>query len=346
MKARLAVAIPLALGLLSPAPAAAEDIVWHSELTFYGDNTEFDHGPYRIGETILGGQFQTFLSLWLGPQVEVRAGVFGDHRSGENRKFLDPVKPILAFRYKTEHSLGVFGTLETRNRHGYLEPLEVTTLEFTRPIEYGLQWIEDRPRFHGEVYINWQHLNTSTSREIFDYGMILRYDPLDFLSVEGQLHGLHHGGQLFDVGPVTNNPVLGPGIRVWRDLPFLGEASLRAFYLVSSGKPDPFVGTPTIRGHGVYVRPAIHPGGWFELFGIWWRGKNFITNEGDHNYGSPGVDGFYKADRRYGELGVVKRLTLARGIDVDPEFRLNWIDGKLDYSYRLVVRAPFDLKLR
>ena len=71
--ARLAAAIPLALGLLAAAPAAAEDIVWHSELTFYGDNTEFDHGPYRIGETILGGQFQTFLSIGLGPQAEVRA---------------------------------------------------------------------------------------------------------------------------------------------------------------------------------------------------------------------------------------------------------------------------------
>lgn len=335
----------VAVGIaLAAAPAVAGEIGWHSDFSFYGDNTEFT-GPYREGETILGAQFQTYLRLALGPGFSVRAGVFGDHRSGDTT-FLDPVKPILSFRYQTEHSLGVLGTLETRDRHGYLEPLEVTTLELTRPIEYGLQWIEDHPRLHAEAYINWQHLNTSKSREIFDYGAIFRYGLTSFASLEAQLHGLHHGGQLFDAGPVTNNPVYGPGIRLEKEAPFLGAVSLRAFYLRSAGKVDPFVDTPTIRGHGIYVRPSVHPGGWFELFGIWWVGKNFISNEGDLNYGSAGLNGLYRADRHYGELGAVKKLTIGRRIDFSAEARLHWIDGKSAYSYRLVVRAPFDLKLR
>ena len=120
-----------------PRPAAprgvAQAFAWKSDATFYGDNTEF-FNPYRVGETILGAQMQTYFSVAPGPRTEVILGVYGDHRSGRS-DFFDEVKPLLGFRYHTQTSLGVLGTLVTDNRHGYLEPLEVTTLEFTRPVE-------------------------------------------------------------------------------------------------------------------------------------------------------------------------------------------------------------------
>lgn len=324
---------------------AAQAIHWRSDLVFYGDNTEFAHF-YRVGETILGAQFKTLLEVTTGSHTAFQAGVFGDHRSGGNR-FLDPVKPILSFRYRTDTSLGVFGTLETRDRHGYLEPLEVTTLELTRPIEYGIQWIETRPRFHADVYLNWQRLNTKESREIFDYGGVLRGQIAPAAALEAQVHGLHHGGQLFDVGPVTNNIVYGAGLRLFRDLPIIGHATFAVFGLRSKGKVDPFGDTPTINGHGTYVRGSIAPAGLFELFGIWWVGKDFVTNEGDHNYGSPGADGvFYRSRRRYQELGVVRKMSIEKAADLDGEVRLHRIDGKIEYSYRLVIRVPFDVKIR
>jgi hypothetical protein len=331
--------------LAGGASLFAQEIRWKTEFVFYGDNTEFTHF-FRVGETILGAQLKTFLELHLGPRTSVEAGVFADHRDGAD-KFFDPVKPILSFRYRTDTSLGVLGTLETRDRHGYLEPLEVTTLELTRPIEYGLQWIETRPRFHADLYLNWQHLNTSRSREIFDYGGVLSGDVSSWARLEAQLHGLHHGGQLFDVGPVTNNVVYGAGVRLHRETAALGEASLAAFELFSKGKPDPFVDTPTISGHGTYLRGSVSPFRLFELFAIWWVGKDFITNEGDHNYGSPGLDNtFYRADRHYQELGLVKKFEIEKAIAFDGEVRLHRIEGRVEYSYRLVVRVPFDLKLR
>ncbi len=334
----VAAALPL-------ADSRAQEIHWKSDFTFYGDNTEFTHF-FRVGETILGAQFQSFLQLEIGPRTTVLAGVFADHRSG-GEKFLDPVKPILSFRYHTDTSLAVLGTLETRDRHGYLEPLEVTTLEFTRPIEYGLQWIESRPRFHADLYLNWQHLNTSTSREIFDYGGVLSGEITPFARIEAQLHGLHHGGQLFDVGPVTNNVVYGAGTRLHRGTAALGEVSLAAFELFSKGKPDPFVDTPTISGHGTYLKASVSPARLFELFAIWWAARDFISNEGDHNYGSPGLDNsFYRSDRHYQEFGAVKKFKIEKGIAFDGELRLHRIEGRVEYSYRLVVRVPFDLRLR
>jgi hypothetical protein len=328
-----------------PPCARGQDIHWKSEFTFYGDNTEFT-GPYREGETILGAQFETFFEWKPGARTAVLAGLFGEHRSGGDR-FLDPVKPILSFRYQTPTSLGVLGTLETRDRHGYLEPLEVRTLEFDRPIEYGVQWIESRPAFHADLYLNWQHLNTPESREIFDYGGVLRGRLAPFAELEGQVHGLHHGGQLYDVGPVSNDVVYGPGLRLAtpRSLPILGTASLAMFRLFSKGKVDPFVDTPTVRGNGTYLRGAVTPFGFVEVFWIWWHGRNFISTEGDANYASAGENGFYRADRRYQEIGLVRKNPIEANVTLDAEIRLHRIDGKISYSYRLVVRAPFDWKI-
>ncbi|HWC65898.1 MAG TPA: hypothetical protein VG777_07440 [Thermoanaerobaculia bacterium] len=334
------------VALAAARAAGAHTVEWKNVATFYGDDTEFST-PYRTGETILGAQLSTFLSIRPSEKTEVLAGAFGDHRSGGER-FSDPVKPILSFRYHGATSLGVLGTLETRERHGFLEPLEVTTLELTRPIEYGLQWIEDRPRLHADLFIDWQHLNTTTSREIFDYGAVVRVLPVRFVALEMQMHGVHHGGQLHDVGPVANDVAFGPGLRLEAPLPLVaGEAAVRIFELWSSGNKDLAAGGPTIHGHGTWVRGSIAPAGIAELFAIWWAGKDFISAEGDNNYDSVGADpSFYRSNRHYQELGIVKKFPIDRWVDFDGEARLHRIDGTVEASFRLVVRVSLDFPIR
>jgi len=347
----------LVIAHLMPAarPVMGQTFAWKSGAIFYGDNTEF-FNPYRTGETILGAQLQTYLSAELGPRTEIILGAFGDHRSGR-ADFLDQLKPLLGFRYRTPTSLGVLGTLVTENRHGYLEPLEVTTLEFTRPVEYGLQWREDRGFLAGEVFIDWQHLNTSQSREIFDYGLLLRVQPTHYLSFEFQGHGLHHGGQLHSAGePVTNNIVGATGVRVGGSLPAVGMSSISLFGLVSHGNIDPFPppGRPD-HGHGTYVRGSIAPLGWVELFTIQWWGRDFISDEGDNAYSSQGSDvSYYRSSRRYQEYGLARRTRIESAVTLDAELRFHRFDelhsialghSKWEYSYRLVVRAPFEVGL-
>ena len=43
-------------------PAAGQAPAWRNLATFYVDNTEF-FTPYRVGETILGAQFQSWLEV-------------------------------------------------------------------------------------------------------------------------------------------------------------------------------------------------------------------------------------------------------------------------------------------
>lgn len=337
--------------LLRAVPAAAQALTWNTVATLYGDNTEF-FTPYRVGETILGGQFRSALRFRTGEHTGFHLGVFGDHRSG-SEEFIETVKPLITFQYRTGTSTGTLGTLLPERRRGFLDALEVSTLELTRPIEYGLEWSERRAAWDGDIYVNWQKLNLSGQREVFDYGWIVRVRPLPVLSLESQLHGVHHGGQLFDAGvPVTNNTALGLGAILADSVRWLGKSSLALYRMQSSGNADPSApaGRPD-KGHGWLLRAAVTPRGWFELFSISWWGRDFLSQEGDNNYNSVGADpSFYRSRRKYWELGLLKRTTIEGEVTLDAELRFHRIDhlksialgkSRWEYSYRVVVRAPF-----
>ena len=335
--------------------SAAQELTWKNAATFYVDNTEF-FNPYRTGETLLGGQILSYLSAALGPRTELVGGFHGNHQSGDAR-FLHPFKPILGFRYRTGSSLGVVGSLVTENRHGYLEPLEGTLLEITRPVEYGVQWREQRAAGGGEIFLNWQRLNTSSGREVFDYGLLLHADPQRWLRLELQGHGLHHGGQLYAAGqPVANNQVLALGGQVHGVLPLAGRTSLAVFQLLSHGDIDSLPAGRPDHGHGTYIRAGITPGNWLELFAIQWWGRDFLSNEGDANYNSQGSDPhFYHSYRKYQEIGIARLTPIESGLTLDTEFRFHRIDDRRsiaigtspwEYSYRVMVRAPFSMRLR
>jgi len=350
----LALAIATTLLLGRARPSLAQELTWNNGLTFYLDNTEF-FNPYRTGETLLGGQILSYLSAALGPRTEVVAGFYGNHRSGDS-DFLDPFKPILGFRYRTDHSLGVLGTLVTEDRHGYLEPLEGTLFDITRPVEYGVQWREQHPAGGGEVFLNWQRLNTPQGREVFDYGLLLHANPAAWLRLELQGHGLHHGGQLYSAGePVVNNQVLALGGELHGRLPVVGLSSFSAFQLLSHGDIDSVPAGRPDHGHGTYLRAAFTPGGWLELFAIQWWGRDFVSNEGDGNYNSQGSNPvFYHSYRKYQEIGFARRTPIESGLTLDTEFRFHRIDDRRsiaigtspwEYSYRMIVRAPFSMRL-
>lgn len=352
--------LPLSL-LVSAAvgtvlPLAAQQVTWRSVGTIYGDNTEF-FTPYREGETILGGQVATQLIVRPSSKYSFHVGALGDVRWGSDA-FLDRVRPILSFRYQNGSSTGILGTLQTERRHGFLDPLAVSTLELTRPIEYGLQWIERRSWLDAEAFINWQALNTPEHREVFDFGWVIRVKPVRQVALETQYHGLHHGGQLYSVGvPVTNNGAAAYGITVADTLPAVGLASLAVFRLTSSGNIDPEAPEEwPRRGRGTFVRAGVWPVRNLEVFGIRWWGRDFVSQEGDNNYNSTAIlPVSFRSKRDYLELGVLHRATLDGGVGLDAEFRLHRIDDEpsaairgtsWEYSYRLVVRTPFDFRIR
>lgn len=340
----------LALLTLACPVLGAQRIDWQLRATLYGDNTEF-FTPYRVGETILGGQVQGWISGQATDHLALRLGAFADRRWG-SEEFTDSLKPILAARYTTPHSLGVIGTLENTRRHGLIDPLMVSTRELTTPIEYGLQWRERRERLDAEAWINWQRLNTPAQREAFEVGIVARARPVRGLSIDAQHLWSHHGGQLFDAGvPVTNNRVTALGATLSGSLPIVRHGSVQAARLWSDGHLDPAYPTDQPRGgSGTWLRGEVNPWPLWALFVIHWRGQDFAAAAGDANYGSVGhTPGVYRAERRYTELGAWRRFgDASTGVSFDTEVRFHRIDSEQseaffgtpwELSYRIIVRA-------
>jgi hypothetical protein len=332
----------LALLLWGTGPvgtARAEELNLVNDLTFYGDNTEFFE-PFRLRQTILGQQFESYLDAPTGDHTGFWAGLFVDHPSAQDTEV--DVKPILSFRFHDNDSTGIFGTLQTVARHGLIEPLEVTTLELTRPIEYGLQWLQEGKIFKMDAFLDWQDVLTFDQREIFDYGGSAELPLESFLSLEGQYHGYHVGGVSFP-GPVWNNFATALGPRVEVKGPGKGPDSLTLLGLTSKTIDLTTYPGPE-EGYGFYAKAVVWLFPDFNLFGIDWVGKDFYSYEGDSNYDSVGYDGvYYQSNRTYEELGLQLNTVIESGITFDFEFRLHWIEDSMANSFRIVAQAPFDV---
>ncbi|MEZ4377272.1 MAG: hypothetical protein AB7N73_15575 [Gemmatimonadales bacterium] len=343
--------------LCAAAPLRAQRLDWTLRATLYGDNTEF-FTPYRTGQTVLGGQVATWLGAAATERVTLRVGAFADRRWG-SEEFTDSLKPILSARYQTSHGLGVIGTLETVRRHGLLDPLMISLRELTTPIEYGLQWRERRAWLDAEAWINWQQLNTPEQREGFEVGAVVTARATRLLTLEAQHLWSHRGGQLYDAGvPVTNNRVTALGIGVADSVPLVRHGGVQAFGIWSEGHLDPaYPAERPSGGHGLWLRGEVNPWPHWSLFAIHWRGTDFEAAAGDPNYGSVGqAPGFYRAERRYWELGAMRRVGVAdEGVSFDTEVRLHRIDDEdsvaffgtpWELSYRIVLRVPMGAVLR
>ncbi len=322
--------------------SAAEEAILKNQLTFYGDNTEF-FDPYRLRQTLLGQQLESTLEVPTGPRTTFEGGLFLDHPSAEATS--TNVLPVLSFRFHDADFLGILGTLQTIHRHGFIEPLEVTILELTRPIEYGFQWIQTGNAFRLDAFLDWQAILSSSQRETFDYGGTLEWPLLSIATLLGQYHGYHVGGVTYP-GPVWNNFAAAMGPRFELGGSSTSRDSISVLGLTSktiglAGYPGPAA------GYGFYTKAVFWLFPSFNVFGIDWVGSDFYSVEGDGNYNSVGYDGvYYQSNRTYEEAGVQFEQEIESNILFDAEFRSHWIDNTWANSVRFLVQVPFDVPVQ
>lgn len=341
--------ILLALALVIPRPLCAQTPpTINADLTFYGDNTEFSN-PFREGETLLGVRGRLFLDVDLSARATLRLGVFGNQRFGAEHG-VDDVKPVITLVVHRPGNRFLFGAIDTNitreeagpdrdGPHALLPPLQRETLAFTRGYEAGVQWIRRSARERHDSWINWQQLNTPGQREIFDTGVNARVLVRSPVWAAFQAHIVHHGGQLFNDGPVSDSVALAPGIVVSRDAPLVGTAGAEAYVLRAFYRPDRAVSALTQSGTAVLVRLSAERQGWRGHL-IAWRGCDFITEEGDLNYLSVTRSGIrITRTRDYGEVGLTRRYALGDGVSLEASARLHRIESRYQYSYRILARV-------
>lgn len=328
-------------------PCAAQiPVTLRFDSVIYADNNEFD-GPLRSGETILGSFQQLFFDIAPNDRTVLRVGAFAVERAGSHAP-VDHLLPIVALRWENGRQRFILGTLDSADRrrplgpdretpHGLLPALAVETAWFTRAYEAGGQWQVRTGPYGHDAWFDYQMEDTPAHREKFDVGAVGRARLAGPLAFAYQLHLVHHGGQQFDTGPVSDSLGLGPGVMVEGRVGRFQSASLEVYGLAAYDRPDRAAPARTVRGKGAFLRAAVETLCWRAHL-IVWRGDNFNHEDADPNYLSRFPDGSqFRHVRDYSEAGVARLFRLAPGVDFQGSFRLHRVESRFAYSYRLVA---------
>jgi hypothetical protein len=345
---RRAVLLLLSWAVAFPAAAQPLEIDFDGLVTFYGDNTEFSN-PFREGETLVGAFTTVAIEARLSERLAVRGGVFANQRFGSDNGF-DQVRPVLALVIGGPRSRLLLGTLETMRRlegagpdrtgpHGLPPPIQRETLAFERPWEAGVQWTVDSPRVSQDAWVNWQRVNTAAQRELFDAGLTLRFRARPVLTLRGDAHVVHQGGQLSSVGPVSDSAAAGVGAEVGGRVGRLQRVSLEGLAVVSHDVPDREQPNRSRTGFGTFVRAAVEDAGW-RAHVIVWRADDFVKREGDLHYQSLRRDGSrYRGLRDYAEAGLTRTFELAPRSSIEVSARWHRVESDYEYSFRILAVA-------
>jgi hypothetical protein len=333
--------------------ASAQPVTLKGEAWFYGDNTEFAN-PFREGETLLGVYGRLFLDARLGDRASLRAGIFANQRFGGESSF-ELVRPVLSLTIGHERNRLIFGTLfgmrgdegsgpDRNTLHGLLPPLQVETVSFARAQEAGLQWLVATPRVRHDAWINWQKLNTRQHREVFDVGLVSRVTLVGPARLAGQLHVVHHGGQLANSGPVSDSLAYAIGLVVEGRAGRFDRVTAEAYGLGSHDTPDR-ERAAQVNGAGLFLRAAAERSGWRGHI-IIWRACDFLKEEGDPNYQSLRRDGTrFRPVRDYAEIGATRTFQVEERVVLEASVRGHRTEDNYEYSYRLLGHVRFDVLL-
>lgn len=191
----------------------------------------------------------------------------------------------------------VLGNIYGAQNHLLIEPLYNTELNLTADPEAGLQILYDRPRFHLDLWLNWESFifDKDTHQEAFTLGLstkTLLNDPTKrwHFYVPFQLLGQHRGGEALQGNdrPVSTliNGAVGLGA-TWNINPHRTWAKRMHFevdalgYYQQSGKLWPFD-----KGLGAYARATLDLHDDFLLNAGYFYCKNFISLFGHPYYGA------------------------------------------------------------
>jgi len=354
---RTAALFTFALALLpaGTAPAFAQDRVEiGASVLFYGDNTEF-RNPFREGETIFGAAARVTVAAGLGDRTVLTLGAFANQRFGSDDAF-ELVRPVVSLTVRGDRSAFVFGTFDPSGEtapgpdlggpHGLLPPLQRETLAFDRPYEAGLRWRFAGARLRHDVWIDWQRLNTPEHRERFDAGASGELQLKRPLYLPFQLLIVHEGGQLFDAGPVADSLAAAAGLALRGRAGRFDSAGLEIFALASRLVPDRGRDADDLDGAGFLARASAERSGWRGHL-LFWRGRHFITDEGDPNYLSVRRNGRrYGGTRDYSEAGLTRVFRPDARVAIHASARVHRTERHYEYSYRILGVVDAAWKMR
>lgn len=263
----------------------------------FGKDNEYDNyrNPVITGYTLLGYQFNPYLSYHVTKNIRVDGGIYLQQDFGNSR--LSTVAPIFSVKYQKGTFSVIFGNLESSLNHRLIEPLYNFERVLNNRLENGMQLQIMRDDLFLDAWIDWQKMIyfNDPKQEEFTAGVNLtkRIINLRTTQVTAPLQTVvhHHGGQInykFS-GPIETvlNSAFGLEVK-HQSTGLIRETRLNGFYvyykLLTQDLLQPFKD-----GSGAYFNATASTKYGLEVMGSFWYGHEFITVEGGRIYPSVSV---------------------------------------------------------
>ncbi len=322
--------VSLILFAIPLSTARGDGLEFNFNSKSYFHNLEYIDIPYREGETFFGDHITLQTVYKPNDVISYTGGVFLGKTYGAEVS-LEPVQPILTFHYQPGDNFSLtFGSLK-KEGHTFLDAIFDDVLQYTRPQETGFEIFAAYKPVRGNLWINWQLLNTPEHREKFDFGSITEI-TVKPVALDIQLHIIHRGGQLYGSGPVSDNYTSAIGITY--PLPFFDECRISGHYLFSRDVPDRSIPSLTQDGSGVEGEIFINILKW-KIFYSLWSGDKFYTEDGDP---------FYQADSLM-KLGFDRTFDITKKVNIILGATSYYIDDNFTHSAKLLVNFGADFKM-
>ncbi len=277
------------------------------ELRLAVENLSFFHDNEFSGSVVAG---YTLPGLWLLPRLTyqplgnirlelgLRALGYAGANKYPNYSYSDiatwgndgyqrgmHVRPSFRAQLRLRRLNIVLGDIYGGSNHGLLKPLYTSELNMTADPEAGAQLLFDAPRFHLDVWVNWEKFifRQDTHGEAFTFGVstrVLYNDSSARVHFYSPVQAVvqHNGGEIDTTStPVSTlvNAAAGVGVawRVRRPLlkRLFVEADLLGYYEENGNS------APVDKGHGAYVQAGAVIKGGFQVNGGYFYGKDFIS---------------------------------------------------------------------
>ncbi len=219
----------------------------------YCKNNEYGENN-NPGQTFFGNQLWFGGKSYFNQNLSGSLGLFVQYDFGDNQ-FPSKFFPIFQLQYNYRNSSLIAGSLYGNSNHLLIEPIYNYENNFTKPIEYGLQYFTQNKIFTYQSWIDWrQFAKIQTSeQEIISFGQTLNLHPIDsnhlpfYVIIPTSLLVYHQGGEALNIPQRIQTSLNGTiGIRI-------GDKSNRfrieSHYLISND-PSPVLSHAFKNGNG------------------------------------------------------------------------------------------------
>ena len=245
----------------------------------YLRNYEF-YNRFQDGYTLFGAQLEPQLVYYAHPKLLLTAGIHLRKDFGNDGIY--KTYPLFSIKYQNESSTLINGVLEGSIHHRYIDPIFDFDKKITEPVEYGTQFIINKPSLFLDAFINWKRMiyKPSPQQEQFFAGVsadlsITKTGKLQ-LSVPLQLLAFHQGGQIDTIPDPLQTLV---NTSVGFKLKVSQKSFLQSFhmenYIVGYRDLSPTKQQAFLKGKGFYLNAGIDsPYG--SLIGSYWNGNGYM----------------------------------------------------------------------